>query len=40
MPYDDGQHGLAHRYLMQALRLAEAAGATALGAHVLASLSD
>lgn len=42
MTYDDGQgrHGLAQRYLIQALRLAEAAGSTSLGAHILASLSD
>lgn len=40
MAYDDGLHGLAQRYLIQALRLAEAAGARALGAHVLAGMSD
>ncbi|WP_018681316.1 hypothetical protein [Actinokineospora enzanensis] len=40
MAYDDGQHGLAQRYLIQALRLADASGNPVLGAHVLAGLSD
>jgi hypothetical protein len=40
MTYDDGAHGLAQRYLIQALRLAEASGNAALGAHVLAGMSD
>lgn len=40
MAYDDGEHGLAQRYLIQALRLAQAAGSVALGAHVLAGMSD
>jgi hypothetical protein len=40
MAYDDGQHPLAQRYLVQALRLSEAAGSPELGAHVLAGLSD
>jgi hypothetical protein len=40
MAYDDGQHGLAQRYLIQALRLAEASRNTVLGAHVLAGMSD
>lgn len=40
MAYDDGQHGLAQRYLIQALRLAEASGNRVLGAHVLAGMSD
>ncbi|HEX5741863.1 MAG TPA: hypothetical protein VFY17_09975 [Pilimelia sp.] len=40
MAYDDGAHGLAQRYLIQALRLAQEAGAAALGAHVLAGMSD
>jgi hypothetical protein len=40
MAYDDGEHGLAQRYLIQALRLAEAAGAGPLGAHILAGMSD
>lgn len=40
MAYDDGRHGLAQRYLIRALRLAEAARAPALGAHVLAGMAD
>lgn len=40
MAYDDGQHGLAERYLIQSLRLAQASGNAALGAHVLAGMSD
>ncbi len=40
MAYDDGEHGLAQRYLIQSLRLAETADAPALGAHVLAGMSD
>ena len=40
MAYDDSEHGLAQRYLIQALSLSRAAGAAALGAHVLAGLSD
>jgi hypothetical protein len=40
MAYDDGQHVLAQRYLLQALRLAQESRSTALGAHVLAGLSD
>lgn len=40
MAYDDGLNGLAERYLIQALRLAQAAGSHALGAHVLAGMSD
>ncbi|GAB3818411.1 hypothetical protein [Micromonospora zhanjiangensis] len=40
MAYDDGEHGLAQRYLIQALHLAQASGAVALGAHVLAGMSD
>ncbi|WKU07066.1 hypothetical protein [Micromonospora sp. HUAS LYJ1] len=40
MAYDDGEHGLAQRYLIQALRLAQAAGTVALGAHVLAGMAD
>ena len=42
MAYDDGDraHGLAQRYLIQALRLAEASANRALGAHVLAGMSD
>lgn len=40
MAYDDGQHGLAERYLIQSLRLAHAADNAILGAHVLAGMSD
>lgn len=40
MAYDDGEHGLAQRYLIQALRLAQAAGDRVLGAHVLAGMAD
>lgn len=40
MTYDDGQHGLAQRYLIQSLRLAEASGNRILGAHVLAGMAD
>ena len=40
MAYDDGQHGLAQRYLIQSLRLAEASHNAVLGAHVLAGMSD
>lgn len=40
MAYDDGQHSLAQRYLLQALRLAQAAHSPKLGAHILAGLSD
>lgn len=40
MAYDDGLHGLAERYLIQSLRLAEASGNRVLGAHVLAGMSD
>lgn len=40
MAYDDGQHTLAQRYLVQALRLAQEARCPELGAHVLAGLSD
>ncbi|MGY0235571.1 hypothetical protein [Longispora urticae] len=40
MAYDNGQHGLAQRYLIQSLRLAEASGNVVLGAHVLAGMSD
>ncbi|WP_326551794.1 hypothetical protein [Micromonospora sp. NBC_01813] len=40
MAYDDGEHGIAQRYLIQALRLAQAANHAALGAHVLAGMSD
>ncbi|MGH3663940.1 MAG: hypothetical protein ACRDTQ_19050, partial [Micromonosporaceae bacterium] len=40
MAYDDGEHGLAQRYLIKALRLSEAGGDPALGAHILAGMSD
>lgn len=40
MAFDNGEHAVAQRYLIQALRLAEAAGSPELGAHVLAGLSD
>ncbi len=40
MAYDDGQHPLAQRYLLHALRLAQEAGSPKLGAHILAGLSD
>ncbi|MFC0532073.1 hypothetical protein [Phytohabitans kaempferiae] len=40
MAYDDGQHGLAQRYLIQSLRLASASKNKVLGAHVLAGMSD
>lgn len=37
--YDLEEHGLAQRYLIQALRMARAAGDTALGAEILAAMS-
>jgi hypothetical protein len=40
MAFDCGLHGLAQRYLTQALHLAEASGNRVLGSHVLAGLSD
>ncbi|MFD0000762.1 hypothetical protein [Nocardia sp. NPDC127526] len=40
MAYDDGEHGLAQRYLIQALRLSQAAENPILGAHVLAGMAD
>lgn len=40
MAYDSGEHGVAQRYLIQALRLAEESGSRALGAHVLAGMAD
>ncbi len=39
MTYDAADHALAQRYLLQALRLAQAAGDRALGAEILAALS-
>lgn len=40
MAFDNGEHGTAQRYLIQALRLAEESKDSALGAHVLAGLAD
>lgn len=40
MAYDDGEHGLAQRYLIQALRLSQESGNAVLGAHILAGMSD
>lgn len=40
MAFDNGEHAMAQRYLIQSLRLAEAAKNVELGAHVLAGLSD
>jgi hypothetical protein len=40
MAYDSGRHGLAQRYLIQSLRLAQASGNQVLGAHVLAGMAD
>ena len=40
MAFDDGEHALAQRYLIQSLRLAQEARSPELGAHVLAGLSD
>ncbi|KWW99161.1 Transcriptional regulator [Carbonactinospora thermoautotrophica] len=40
MAYDSGQHGLAERYLIQSLRLAQESGNRVLGSHVLAGMSD
>ncbi|MBB5918602.1 hypothetical protein BJY24_007514 [Nocardia transvalensis] len=37
--YDQEEHGLAQRYLIQALRLARAAGDPGLGAEILAAVS-
>lgn len=39
MSFDDGRHGLAQRYLIQSLRLAQQAGDAAHGGHVLAAMS-
>ncbi len=38
--FDNGEHGTAQRYLIQALRLAEESGDVPLGAHVLAGMAD
>lgn len=40
MAYDNGEHALAQRYLIQALRLAQESTDTALGAHILAGMAD
>lgn len=40
MAYDNGEHGIAQRYLVQSLRLAEECRNPALGAHVLAGMAD
>ncbi|WP_054571546.1 MULTISPECIES: hypothetical protein [Parafrankia] len=40
MAFDAGQQGVAQRYLIQSLRLAETSGNRMLGAHVLAGLAD
>ncbi len=39
MTYDTGNHGLAQRYLIDALRMAHTAGDRALGAEILAAMS-
>jgi hypothetical protein len=39
MNFDFGRDGLAQRYFIQALRLAQASGNRALGAHILADMS-
>ncbi|MGW4318098.1 transcriptional regulator [Streptomyces sp. NPDC004684] len=40
MAYDNGEHSIAQRYLIQSLRLAEESRSAALGAHVLAGMAD
>jgi hypothetical protein len=40
MAYEAANHGLAERYLIQSLRLAQESGDVLLGAHVLAGMSD
>ncbi|WP_187764626.1 helix-turn-helix transcriptional regulator [Saccharopolyspora spinosa] len=40
MAFDNGEHSLAQRYLIQSLRLAQECGRPELGAHVLAGMSD
>lgn len=39
MAFDSGAQGIAQRYYVQALRLAQASGDRALGAHILADMS-
>jgi hypothetical protein len=40
MAFDDGEHAMAQRYLIQAMRLAQASHRPELGAHVHAGLAD
>ncbi|MEU6243031.1 transcriptional regulator [Streptomyces sp. NPDC047024] len=40
MAYDNGEHSVAQRYLIQSLRLAGESQNPALGAHVLAGMAD
>ncbi|MEW1774663.1 transcriptional regulator [Streptomyces sp. NPDC086777] len=40
MAYDNGEHAIAQRYLIQSLRLAEESRNASLGAHVLAGMAD
>ncbi len=40
MSFDSGRQGLAQRYYIQALRLSQASGKRALGAHILSNMSD
>ncbi|MBB6415851.1 transcriptional regulator [Streptomyces sp. AK010] len=40
MAYDNGEHSIAQRYLIQSLRLAQESRNPALGAHVLAGMAD
>lgn len=40
MAYDNGEQGVAQRYLIQSLRLAQESQNAALGAHVLAGMAD
>ncbi|MEU4986562.1 transcriptional regulator [Streptomyces sp. NPDC021969] len=40
MAYDNGEHSVAQRYLIQSLRLAEESKNAPLGAHVLAGMAD
>lgn len=40
MAYEAANHGLAERYLIQSLRLAQESGDALLGSHVLAGMSD
>lgn len=40
MAYDNGEHALAQRYLIQALRLSQESTDARLGAHILAGMAD